>query len=129
MNDKFAVCGKALLPGKIAPVVVGHVAKELSIHIWFAIQKGAKVSAVVDNIKPKPSPLLQGGLETTFTKNLLKVSAATKSYDITSSNSVGVSPFADIFEQVLILSVKEASLIFIIYQVSYIYIAENFFPC
>ena len=63
MNDKFAVCGKALLPGKIAPVVVGHVARELSRHIWFAIQKGAKVSAVVDNIKPKPSPLLQGGLE------------------------------------------------------------------
>ena len=77
----------------------------------------------------KPSPLLQGGLETTFTNNLLKVSAATKSYDITSSNSVGVSPFADIFEQILILSVKEASLIFITYQVSYIYIAENFFPC
>ena len=29
----------------------------------FAIQKGAKVSAVVDNTKPKPSPPLQGGLE------------------------------------------------------------------
>ena len=40
MHDKFAVYGKALLPGKIAPVVVGHVAKELSGHIWFAIQKG-----------------------------------------------------------------------------------------
>ena len=49
MHNKFAVCGKALLPGKIAPVVVGHVTKELSRHIWFAIQKGAKVSTVVDN--------------------------------------------------------------------------------
>ena len=63
MHDKLAVCGKVLLPGRIAPVVVGHVAKVLSRHIWFAIQKWAKVSAVVDNTKPKPSPLLQGGLE------------------------------------------------------------------
>ena len=59
IRDKFAVCGKALLPEKIAPVVAGLVAKELSRHIWFAIQKGAKVSAVVDNIKPKASSLLQ----------------------------------------------------------------------
>ena len=63
MHKKFAVCSKALLPGKIVPVDVGHVAKELSRHIWFAIQKGTKVSAVVDNTKSKPSPLLQGGLE------------------------------------------------------------------
>ena len=63
MHEKFAVSGKALLPGKVAPVVVGHVTKELSRHIWFAIQKGAKVSAVADKTKPKPSPLLQGGFE------------------------------------------------------------------
>ena len=29
MHKKSVVCGKALLPGKIAPVVVGHVAKKL----------------------------------------------------------------------------------------------------
>ena len=63
MHDNFAVCGKALLPGKISPLVVGSVAKELSRHIWFAIQKGGKVAAVVDKTKPKPSPLLQGGFE------------------------------------------------------------------
>ena len=63
MHDKFTVCGKALLPGKIAPVVAGHIAKELSRQIWFGIQNGAKVSVVVDNTKSKPSPLLQGGLE------------------------------------------------------------------
>ena len=44
-------------------MTVGHVAKELLRHIWFAIQKRAKLSAVVDITKPKPSPLLQGGLE------------------------------------------------------------------
>ena len=37
MHDKFTVCGKALLPGKIAPVVAGHVTKELSRQIWFGI--------------------------------------------------------------------------------------------
>ena len=63
MHDKYAVCGKALLPGKIAPVVVGRVAKELSRLIWFAVQKETKVSAIVDNTNPKTSPLLQGGLE------------------------------------------------------------------
>ena len=63
MHNTFAVCGKALLPGKISPVVVGHVAKELSSHIWFAIHNVTKVSAVVDNTKPKPWPLLQGILE------------------------------------------------------------------
>ena len=36
-------------------------------------------------------------LETIFIKNLLKVSAMSKSPDITSSKSVGVSPFTDIF--------------------------------
>ena len=44
-------------------MTVGHVAKELLRHIWFAIQKRAKLSAVVDITKPKPSPLLQDGLE------------------------------------------------------------------
>ena len=63
MHNKFAVSDKALLPGKIAPIVVGHTVKELSRHIWFAIQKGSKVSTVVSNTKPKPLPLLQGGLE------------------------------------------------------------------
>ena len=33
-HDRFAVCSKAMLPGKIAPVVVGYVPKELSRHIW-----------------------------------------------------------------------------------------------
>ena len=52
-----------MLPGMIAPVVVGHVQKEVSRHIKFSIQKGAKLSAVVDNMKPQPSSLVQGGLE------------------------------------------------------------------
>ena len=30
MHDKFYVCSKALLPGKFAPFVVGHVTRELS---------------------------------------------------------------------------------------------------
>ena len=55
IHDKFAACGKALLSGKVAPVVVGHIPRESSRYIRFAIQKGAKVSAVVGSTKPKPS--------------------------------------------------------------------------
>ena len=61
--DKCAICGKAILPGQIAPVVIGHVTKELSSHIWFTIQKGVKPSAFLENAKAQSSPLLQGGLE------------------------------------------------------------------
>ena len=32
-HGRFAVGGRAMLPGKVAPVVVGHVPKELSRHI------------------------------------------------------------------------------------------------
>ena len=42
-------------------VIVGHVPKELSRHIWFATQNRAKLSTIVDNTKPQP--LVQGGLE------------------------------------------------------------------
>ena len=62
-HDKCAVRSKAMLPWKIAPAVFGHVPKELSKHIWFAIQKGAKASAIVETANPQPLPLLQGGLE------------------------------------------------------------------
>ena len=44
----FALSDSAILPGKIAPVVVGHASKQLSRYIWFTTQKGAKVSAIVD---------------------------------------------------------------------------------
>ena len=44
----FALSDSAILPGKIAPVVVGHASKILSRYIWFTTQKGAKVSAIVD---------------------------------------------------------------------------------
>ena len=56
--DKFAVCGSAILPGKIAPVAIGHASKKPSRYIWFTSQKGPKVSAVGDNTKPYRSPLL-----------------------------------------------------------------------
>ena len=47
-----------------------HVPKELSRYISYAIQKGAKVSAVVNDTKPQPPPLLQGGLEILITMNV-----------------------------------------------------------
>ena len=39
-------------------------------HISYAIQKGAKVSAVVNDTKRQPSPLLQGGLKILIRMNV-----------------------------------------------------------
>ena len=43
--------------------VVCHVPREIARHIWFALQKGATISATVVDSKPRKSPLGQGGLE------------------------------------------------------------------
>ena len=61
--DKFAVSGKTLLKGKVGLIIVGHVPRELSRYIWYAIQEGAKFEAEVHDVKPRLSPLEQGGLE------------------------------------------------------------------
>ena len=60
---KSAVAGKVTLKGKIGLIVVGHVPRELSRHIWFSIGDGAKFEAEVHEEKPMASPLIQGGLE------------------------------------------------------------------
>ena len=43
--------------------VVGHVPREIARHIWFALQKGATISATVVDSKARKSPLVQDGLE------------------------------------------------------------------
>ena len=64
---RFAVAGKTKLPGKLCAVVVGHVPREISRHVWYAIREGAEFSGMVQSVAPKPSPLLQGGLEIMIT--------------------------------------------------------------
>ena len=60
-HNKFAVCGKTILPGKLLNSVVGHVPREIARHIWFALQIGATISATVVDSKPRKSPLVQPG--------------------------------------------------------------------
>ena len=62
-HDRFAVAGKALLPGTLFPSIVGHIPIELSRYIWHALERGADIRAEVKSAKYKPSPLVQGGLE------------------------------------------------------------------
>ena len=62
-HDRFAVAGKAKLPGKLCAVTVGHVPREISRHVWYPIKEGAEFSATVKSVSPKLSPLKQGGLE------------------------------------------------------------------
>ena len=43
--------------------VIGHMPRELSRHIWFALDLGARVIGNVISEQFRPSPLLQCGLE------------------------------------------------------------------
>ena len=45
------------------PRIIGHIPRELSSHIWFAIERGATIQEKVISTKEKASPLIQGGLE------------------------------------------------------------------
>ena len=60
---RFAMFGSAKIPGKIGRVVVGHISRELSRYIRYALVSGAIISGKVISDKYKPSPLFQGGLE------------------------------------------------------------------
>ena len=62
-HDRFPVSGKTLLKGRIAPITVGHIPRELSPHTLYAIKEGAQLEATVHNTKARPSPLVQSGLE------------------------------------------------------------------
>ena len=61
--DRFTVAGKTLLPGKLAPSVVGHVPRELSRDIWNAFRYVDIITAEVKDERPRRSPLVQGELE------------------------------------------------------------------
>ena len=63
-HGRFAVAGNTTLKRYIAPITVVHVPREHSRHTWYATQEGAQFEATVHNAKVRPSPLVQGGLET-----------------------------------------------------------------
>ena len=52
-----------LLRGTLDVTIVGHIPRELSSYIWFALQLGAEITGKVKSDRHRPSPLLQGGLE------------------------------------------------------------------
>ena len=62
-HDRFAISGSAKIPGKIGRVVVGHIPRELSRYMWYALDSGVIIPGKVISDKHKPSPLFQGGLE------------------------------------------------------------------
>ena len=62
-HDKFAVAGKTLLKGRIAPITVGYVSRELSHLTWYEIHEGAQFEATTHNTKARASLLMQCWLE------------------------------------------------------------------
>ena len=63
IHDEHAITGYTRLPGTARTTVVGHIPRELSRYIWFAIELGAVVTGKVKSARYRLSPLLQGGLE------------------------------------------------------------------
>ena len=61
-SDKFAIARKIPLKGMIGLIIVGQAPTELSRYIWYLIPEEAKFEAEVHDVKPKLSPLEQGGL-------------------------------------------------------------------
>ena len=59
----FAIAGMTKVQGTLAPSIIGHIPRELSRYIWFAIKRGATIQAKVISTKEKASTLKQGGLE------------------------------------------------------------------
>ena len=48
--DNYAVAGYTKLPGHLALCVVGHIPREISRYIWYAISHEAKVTARVESM-------------------------------------------------------------------------------
>ena len=63
-HDWFAVAGQTMFPVTLIPSTIGHIPIELSRYIWHALQREADIKGEIIAIKYKPSPLVQGGLET-----------------------------------------------------------------
>ena len=61
--ERFAVAGMTKLPGTLAASIVGHMPRELSRFIWYAIERVARITATLVSTQAKDSPLVQGGLE------------------------------------------------------------------
>ena len=61
--DRHAIAAKRPCPGRIGPVVVGHLPKEISRVTRYIMEHGAIVSAIVTDSHHRRSPLVQGGLE------------------------------------------------------------------
>ena len=56
--DDFAVvAGFTKLPGVLLPSIVGHVPRELSRYVWFALEHGASIHGKVKSEMHRPSPL------------------------------------------------------------------------
>ena len=63
IHDRYAIAAIKLLPGTIAPSIIGHLPKEISRLTYFIINRGATVRCRVISEHHRRSPLIQGGLE------------------------------------------------------------------
>ena len=54
--DRYAVAVMAKLPGTLAASIVGYMPCELSRFIWYAIERGAQITATLVSTQAKTPP-------------------------------------------------------------------------
>lgn len=59
IRNRYAIAAMKLLPGTIAPSIIGHFPKEISQLTYFIMNRGAMVVSV----HYRQLPLIQGGLK------------------------------------------------------------------
>ena len=62
-SDQSAVAVKSIVGDENEASVVGHVPIEISRILFFALEHGCQLRAILADSKYYPSPLVQGGLE------------------------------------------------------------------
>lgn len=63
IRNRYAIAAMKLLPGTIAPSIIGHFPKEISQLTYFIMNRGAMVCCRVVSVHYRQLPLIQGGLK------------------------------------------------------------------
>ena len=63
LNDPYSIAWMRKSKSKLTADVVGHVPREISRFMYYFLNRGGTISAVVNSGRYRPSPILNGGLE------------------------------------------------------------------
>ena len=112
--DPYAVAWKIKFAYKIAPIVVGHIPKEISRYVHLFLIHGGTATAITCSGKYYPSPIPKGGLEILLTRLKELIEANYKEPLMNLAGSIDVHRYckndqnvADGFQGVIIINDDE----------------------